>query len=229
MERRTRVLQEDGMTLVEVIIALFVLAIALFALVEGLGSGIVAVQRATKTSAAGTIADQQMEAFRGLTFDQIATTAANIDGVYDTDTRYTSASAAGQRLNTLSSCPNGQSYCIPTWFVGSGTPSNAVGINGEFYARTPDGEVFKKASGSWSDQGYALAHPFSASGGGTYRLDTYVSWQCPTGSWTVPTPPSTQYCSGARAVKQVAIVARTSTAPYKILFSETSNFDALSS
>jgi len=221
----TRVSQQDGMTLVEVLIALFVMAVALFALVEGLGSGILTVQRAAKTSSAGTIADQQMEAFRGLTFDQIGTTTANSDGVYNTTSQYTATAA--QRIDTLSSCPNGQSYCIPTWYVGNGNPASSIGFNGEFYTRTTDGEVFKKAGGAWSDQGYALARLFSSTGG-TYRMDTFVSFQCPTGSWVAATPPATN-CSGARAVKQVSIAVRASTAPYKILFFETSNFDSLSS
>ena len=184
MNRVRRATRQDGMTLVEVLIAMLVLAVALFALVEGLGSGILAVQRATKTSSAGVLADKQMEAFRGLTFDQIATTTAPTDGIYNNTSQPFSSpytATAAQRIDTLGSCPGGQIYCLPT---------QTVSVQG-----------------------------------GTYRIDTYVSWQCPSGSW-VSTSPN---CSSARAVKQVAVVVRAATTPYKTLFSETSNFDPLSS
>ena len=52
------------MGLVELLVAMTVLSIGIFALVAGFSSGFGAINRASKTSTAGTLADQQMESFR---------------------------------------------------------------------------------------------------------------------------------------------------------------------
>jgi type II secretory pathway pseudopilin PulG len=59
-----RVRDEGGFGLVELLIAMTVMVIGIFAVVAGFSSGLGAVNRASKTTVAGTIADQQMEAFR---------------------------------------------------------------------------------------------------------------------------------------------------------------------
>ena len=61
---RHRAGDESGMGLVELLVAMLVLAIGIFALVAGFSSGFGAINRAGKTSTAGTLADQQMEIFR---------------------------------------------------------------------------------------------------------------------------------------------------------------------
>ena len=52
------------MGLVELLVAMTVLSIGIFALVAGFSSGFGAINRASKTSTAGTLADKQMESFR---------------------------------------------------------------------------------------------------------------------------------------------------------------------
>ena len=37
-----------------------------------------------------------------------------------------------------------------TWFYGPGVPSGGLGVNGDYYLRTGDGDVYNKNSGSWS-------------------------------------------------------------------------------
>jgi len=74
---RHRAGDESGMGLVELLVAMLVLAIGIFALVAGFSSGFGAINRAGKTSTAGTLADQQMEAFRGGPYSAIATPALN--------------------------------------------------------------------------------------------------------------------------------------------------------
>jgi prepilin-type N-terminal cleavage/methylation domain-containing protein len=104
--------RQDGFTLVEILIAMVVLTIAITALVAGLSSGIVGVKRAASASSAGAIADQQMEGFRGTTFDNIGTTTgASLDATY------TGASAYNASLMVTSTCA--QSYCTPTQTVTS--------------------------------------------------------------------------------------------------------------
>lgn len=37
-----------------------------------------------------------------------------------------------------------------TWYSGSGAPSGGTGVNGDFYLRTSNGDVYLKSGGSWS-------------------------------------------------------------------------------
>ena len=76
-----RVRTEEGFGLVELLVALTILSIGIFALVAGFSSGFGAINRASKTSTAGTLADQQMETFRRGGWDSVASIAgATNDG-----------------------------------------------------------------------------------------------------------------------------------------------------
>jgi type II secretion system protein I len=55
---------EDGFTLIEMLIAMTIMAIAIAGIVAGFGSGILAVNRARAASTAGVLADSKMEAYR---------------------------------------------------------------------------------------------------------------------------------------------------------------------
>ena len=65
---------EEGMTLIELLIAMTVMSIGIAALVAGFSSGIVSINRARTTSTAGTLADQQMELYRQASFTSLPTT-----------------------------------------------------------------------------------------------------------------------------------------------------------
>lgn len=69
---------QDGFGLVELIIAMSVLNIGLLALVAALNSGAVALSRASRLSTAATLADQQMELYRGLTYGSIALDSTSV-------------------------------------------------------------------------------------------------------------------------------------------------------
>ena len=62
---------EEGMTLIELLIAMAVMSIGIAALVAGFSSGIVSINRARTTSTAGTLADQQMELYRQAAFTSL--------------------------------------------------------------------------------------------------------------------------------------------------------------
>ena len=64
---------EEGMTLIELLIAMAVMSIGIAALVAGFSSGIVSINRARTTSTAGTLADQQMELYRQASFTSLPT------------------------------------------------------------------------------------------------------------------------------------------------------------
>jgi prepilin-type N-terminal cleavage/methylation domain-containing protein len=65
---------ESGFTLVELLIAMVVMAIGISAIVAGYSSGLLGVNRARLASTAGALADKQMEVFRQGSFASVPTT-----------------------------------------------------------------------------------------------------------------------------------------------------------
>ncbi len=77
--RRAR--QDEGFGLVELLIAMTILSIGIMAIAAGFSSGMVALNRASKTSTAGAIADQKMEAYRRVRFvDVVSETPGTVTG-----------------------------------------------------------------------------------------------------------------------------------------------------
>jgi type II secretory pathway pseudopilin PulG len=62
---------EEGLGLVELLIAMVIMAVGIAALVAGFSSGILSVNRARVTSTAGALADKQMEAYRQMAFTSV--------------------------------------------------------------------------------------------------------------------------------------------------------------
>jgi prepilin-type N-terminal cleavage/methylation domain-containing protein len=71
---KTRVRADEGMTLIELLIAMTVMSIGIAALVAGFSSGIVSINHSRLTSTAGSLADQQMELYRQAAFTSLPTT-----------------------------------------------------------------------------------------------------------------------------------------------------------
>jgi prepilin-type N-terminal cleavage/methylation domain-containing protein len=71
MRATERLQAEEGMTLIELLIAMTVMAIGIAALVAGFGSGLVTINRARSTSTAGSLADKQMELYRQAAFTSL--------------------------------------------------------------------------------------------------------------------------------------------------------------
>jgi type II secretory pathway pseudopilin PulG len=118
------------MTLIELLIALVVLAIGIMATAAGFSSGIFSVERGAKTSTAGAIADQQMEAYRRLSFGDIATdttltSPSSADATYKGDTSYPGASWT---ITATCPAPNTSAYyyCTPTRTTSSGGASYRI-------------------------------------------------------------------------------------------------------
>jgi prepilin-type N-terminal cleavage/methylation domain-containing protein len=119
---------EEGMTLIELLIALTVLAIGVMATAAGFSSGIFSVERGAKTSTAGALADKQMEAYRRLSFGDIATDTTltgSADGTYTGDASYPGAS-----WTVTGACPapntSAYYYCTPTRTTSSGGASYRI-------------------------------------------------------------------------------------------------------
>jgi Tfp pilus assembly protein PilV len=68
---RARARNEAGFGLIELLIAMVMLNVGILALVAAFNSGAVALARANKTANAATLADTQMELFRGLKYTAI--------------------------------------------------------------------------------------------------------------------------------------------------------------
>src|SRR5205823_9893436 len=73
---KSRFRGEDGFGLIELLIAMVMLNIGILALVAAFNSGIVALARSSHVSTAAALADQQMELYRGVTYDCIYLSAA---------------------------------------------------------------------------------------------------------------------------------------------------------
>jgi type II secretory pathway pseudopilin PulG len=117
------------MTLVEVLIAMVVIAIGVSGLVAGLGGGILAVQRSAKTSTAGALADQQMEGYRRIPFASIGTTDTTLaltDCIYKGTVggactfAYDSAYDSTWKVDSVAAAACTQNYCVPTRTVAGG-------------------------------------------------------------------------------------------------------------
>ena len=68
---RPNLQSEEGMTLIELLIAMVVMALGISALVAGFSSGLLAVGRAKTASTVGTLADRQMELYRQAPFSSL--------------------------------------------------------------------------------------------------------------------------------------------------------------
>jgi prepilin-type N-terminal cleavage/methylation domain-containing protein len=66
-----RLQSEEGMTLIELLIAMVVMALGISAIVAGFSSGLLSVSRARQASTVGTLADTQMELYRQAPFTSL--------------------------------------------------------------------------------------------------------------------------------------------------------------
>jgi type IV pilus modification protein PilV len=127
---RLRLRHEEGMTLIELLIAMIVLTIGILALVAAYTSGYMALNRATRVSSARLVADQQMERFRAIQYSaiQLNTTCGSScteDSTYTGDTAYSSTAQATGCSTTDSTClptqtktgPDNRSYRLDTYIA----------------------------------------------------------------------------------------------------------------
>jgi prepilin-type N-terminal cleavage/methylation domain-containing protein len=192
-----RLKRQEGMTLIELLIAMTIMAVGVTGLVAGLGSGLLSIGRAAKTSTAGAFADQQMEAYRRLTFDAIATDTASTsaaasapDGVYGGDSAY------NVTYKITATCPG--SPLAATYYYCN--PSRSASANGTSY------RIDSYVAWSCGVPGSSLGPPVSPS--------------------TVPTCSTPSGEKASRSLKQVTVVVRDGSDISKTLIRATSTFDA---
>jgi Tfp pilus assembly protein PilV len=94
---------EDGLGLVELLVALLVLNVGIFATIGAFTSATTAINRASHISTAATISDKQMEAYRDSRYDSIPSSGTTTTSVTGADGRtYTVVAtfASGSQLTT---------------------------------------------------------------------------------------------------------------------------------
>jgi Tfp pilus assembly protein PilV len=177
-----RLRAESGFGLVELIVAITVLNVGIFAALSAFSSGYVAINRTKAIASGSALLDTQMERFRALTFASIclSTTSSN--------TAYTGNAPTGTAVPT---CSTTDPALVP------------------------------------------LRDPVTGPDGRSYRVDTYVYWQCVNGTLSTTSPNSTASpaCSvaagspGSAPTKLVRITVRDHTSTGKVYAQAESTFD----
>lgn len=121
---------EEGFGLIELTIAMAMMAVALLALVAAISSGIVTLSRSGVAATASTLADKQMERYRALTYaaiqlDSASVTTANGDSVYTGDSAWSASQVTGACSGVPAECnpkqtvtgPDNKSYRIDSYVV----------------------------------------------------------------------------------------------------------------
>jgi type II secretory pathway pseudopilin PulG len=124
--------REGGFGLVELLISMTMLNIGLLAVVAAFSSGIVSLNRASRTTTAAVLADGQMELYRAIKWSAIQLDASTIpnSAPYNIDTAYSASQVTGTCTGSPPECnaarqatgPDNKSYRIDTYIV-SVTPT----------------------------------------------------------------------------------------------------------
>jgi Tfp pilus assembly protein PilV len=152
---RTRARDEGGFGLIELLMAMVMLNIGILAIVAAFSSGNRALARASHVSTAAALADKQMEAYRGLIYDNIVfvTTewnAALADSSYKADTVYAANMqnpvAPKALVGTLTTCPTNvpTTACDPSYTT-TGADHASYRVDTYLYYDAPGGGTQLKA------------------------------------------------------------------------------------
>jgi type II secretory pathway pseudopilin PulG len=143
-----RATNEAGFGLIELLIAMMMLNIGILALVAAFTSGTAALGRASKVANAATIADSQMELFRGLKYADIVqdTTewnAALADATWKADSVYQNRIPAFTDPNAVPRitggvCAGVPASCDPSRIV-TGADNRRYRVDTYLYYDTPQG------------------------------------------------------------------------------------------
>ena len=147
----TRARDESGFGLLELLMAMVMLNVGILAIVAAFSSGNAALARANRVSTASSLADKQLESYRGLIYDNIVFTtsewnAAIADSTYTGDTAYTTnmqAPVAPKALvGTLTNCPTNvpTTSCDPS-YTATGPDHRAYRVDTYLYYDAPGGSA----------------------------------------------------------------------------------------
>lgn len=133
--------------MLELLMAMVMLNVGILAIVAAFSSGNAALARANRISTAGALANKQMEAYRGLKYDNIVFTtaewnAALADSTYTADTVYTanmaSPVAPKALVASVTTCPSGapSTACDPSYTT-TGADRKSYRVDTFLYFDTP--------------------------------------------------------------------------------------------
>ena len=133
--------------MLELLMAMVMLNVGILAVVAAFSSGNAALYRASRTSTAGALANKQMEAYRGLKYDNIVFvpsewTSAIANSTYTGDTVYqtnmSNPVAPHALVTTVSTCPANvpASACDPSYTT-TGADHRSYRVDTYLYYDTP--------------------------------------------------------------------------------------------
>jgi type II secretory pathway pseudopilin PulG len=145
----SRLKEESGFGLIELLIAMMILQIGLLAIIGVYSSGAVAMGQASKLGTASVLADRQMEQYRGLTYGAIGLlTSGSTDSIYTGDL----ACKSGTYV-----CGNSQAWNGATQNSCASSPASPASLS-------PGGP-----------NPCSMKQTVVGADGRNYRLDTYVT------------------------------------------------------
>lgn len=112
---RTRAHNEDGFLMIELIAATLIISVALLALIGAYSFGYFAIGSAARSSAAGLIANNQLELYTSLPYASIALDATSLTTAKSSDANYSTDESAlpGSGTDvTISGC-GASTQCLP--------------------------------------------------------------------------------------------------------------------
>jgi prepilin-type N-terminal cleavage/methylation domain-containing protein len=199
---------QSGFALIEVLIAMVVLAIAIITMVAVMSSGATALNHSNQTTRAGTLADNEMEIYRSMPWSKIALTTSRSalpEPTTSPDTSGWICPAVTGSSPPVSSCPT--TVTTTTAVTAASCPTTATTVvTSPLYDTLCPSRTIQTGDGR------------------RYRVDNHIRWFCPTGTYSAASG-----CMGIvpaqRPEKLVAIIVRDGDNPSKILFRESSTFD----
>lgn len=203
---RARLREEAGLGLIELLIAITMLNIGILALVAAFNSGAVALGRASKISNAATLADTQMELFRGLKYTAIVQDCTEWNSALG-DSTYTAS-----RVYQTNMKPQGSPLTTPKPLVPT------VKVSGSTCTTTSPSPA-PVTSTTCTPTGSPAVVPIACDPSRvvtgadrrSYRMDTYLYYDTP---------------SSGRQLKVITVVVRDAAETGRSLARLTSTFDA---
>jgi Tfp pilus assembly protein PilV len=179
--------KQDGFGLIELLIAMVILQIALFALIGVLGSSAVALGRAGSTNTASVLADKQMENYRAMPYDAIGLdTTVAVPATYTSDATF----CQGGGLTTCSNSAPVNNTSTDTWSCAATPPSG-----------------YSSVATYFTVNGLNPCTPHRIAVGPdrkTYAIDTYIRW----GTLIANTRPTKQVSVVVRSGSTATVLAK---------------------
>jgi len=246
-----RARSEHGFGMIELLAAMTVMLIGIFAVFAVFQAGMIQIRRASTITTAAAVADSEMEKQRAVLYTSIGlgnTDVAAADSTYTGDTAYKADTAPA---TTLSSAITSASQLTMSVASASGFPSTSpylVKIDSEYILISGGTGTTSWTVNQTSDRGYLGTTATTHSAGATVTQIQRVNVaKCGTGTCTTSVPTKTvtgadgkryrvdtyvtwKQIAGSgtttgRLAKLVTIVVRANTSPYRVWARVSSAFD----